>query len=141
MHRNAQGGFGTIAAIMILVALAALGAFIVTLSTTQNVGSVLDVRGAEAYAAAASGTEWGAYQAVKAGACPVGTTTLNTTVNGMTVTVVGTLVASGDTVEAGLGQLCSITSTACNYPGATGCPNVSSRPDYVERSFTILTER
>jgi MSHA biogenesis protein MshP len=60
-----QQGFSIVSAIFLVVILAALGAFMVSLSTTQHVASSLDVRGARAYQAARAGIEWGAWQALK----------------------------------------------------------------------------
>jgi len=62
MKQPGQNGFSIIAAIFILVVLAALGAFMVTISTTQQVGSALDIQGSRAYQAARSGIEWGLYK-------------------------------------------------------------------------------
>ncbi|MCX7175579.1 MAG: hypothetical protein NT159_16960 [Proteobacteria bacterium] len=62
MKHLRQHGFSIVTAIFILVVLAALGAFIVTVSTNQAVGSALDVQGSRAYQAARSGIEWGVYQ-------------------------------------------------------------------------------
>jgi len=55
-------GFAIVSAIFILVVLAALGAFIVNISTSQQIGSALDVQGVRAYQAARAGIEWGLYQ-------------------------------------------------------------------------------
>ncbi|TCS39078.1 Tfp pilus assembly protein PilX [Paucimonas lemoignei] len=60
--RMAERGFTLVSAIFLLVVLAALGAAIVTVSTTQHTASALDVLGAQAYQAARAGTEWGLYQ-------------------------------------------------------------------------------
>ena len=57
-----QRGFSIVAAIFILVVLAALGAFMVTISTNQAIGSALDIQGSRAYQAARSGIEWGVYK-------------------------------------------------------------------------------
>ena len=54
-------GFALVSAIFILVVLAALGAFIVSISTSQQIGSALDVQGVRAYQAARAGIEWGLY--------------------------------------------------------------------------------
>lgn len=59
---SAQTGFTLVSAIFILVVLAALGAAIVTVFTGQQMGSALDVQGAQAYQAARAGIEWGVYQ-------------------------------------------------------------------------------
>lgn len=70
-----QRGFSLVSAIFLLVVIAALGTFAVTLSTTQQQGAALDVLGARAYQAARAGIEWGAYQVISNPAainCPVG---------------------------------------------------------------------
>jgi MSHA biogenesis protein MshP len=63
-----QRGFSLISAIFLLVVIAALGTFAVTLSTTQQQDITLDVLGARAYQAARAGIELGAYQAIIGGA-------------------------------------------------------------------------
>lgn len=57
-------GFSLVSAIFLVVVIAALGVFAVTLSTTQQQSSALDVLGARAYQAARAGVEWGAYQVI-----------------------------------------------------------------------------
>lgn len=54
-----QRGFSLVTAIFLLVILAMLGAFMVTLSTTQNVTSAQDYQGSQAFRAARAGIEWG----------------------------------------------------------------------------------
>jgi len=61
-------GFAILSAIFILVVLAALGAFILNVSTNQQIGSALDVQGVRAYQAARAGIEWGLYQVESTGA-------------------------------------------------------------------------
>jgi MSHA biogenesis protein MshP len=56
-----QSGFSLISAIFLLVVIAALGTFAVTLSTSQNQSQTLDVLGARGYQAALAGVEWAAY--------------------------------------------------------------------------------
>lgn len=60
--RSARG-FSLPTAIFLLVILALLGAFMVSLSTTQNITSAQDVQGSRAYRAARSGIEWALYSA------------------------------------------------------------------------------
>jgi len=57
-----QSGFLLVTAIFLLVVLAALGAFILTISGTQQTSSALDVQGARAYQAARAGIDWASYQ-------------------------------------------------------------------------------
>ena len=71
VRRSSQRGFALVSAIFILVILAALGGFIVTVSTTQNASQGLDIQGSRAYQAARAGVEWGTYQVLRnAGSCP-----------------------------------------------------------------------
>jgi MSHA biogenesis protein MshP len=147
MNRLRQRGFTLVSAIFILVVLAALAAFIVVISTTQQIGSVLDVQGARAYQAARAGIEWGTYQIWSRN--PTRNTNVNcdgstnasvttsftfpasaTTLSGFTVTVtcvMTTDAASGPT-------LFTVDAIACNLPGAAGsCPGNVGSAGYVER--------
>jgi MSHA biogenesis protein MshP len=60
--RIGQRGFALVSAIFLLVILAALGAFMVTMSAVQHTTSAQDVLGSRAYQAARTGIEWGVYQ-------------------------------------------------------------------------------
>lgn len=151
LHR--QRGFGYIAAIFILVMLAGLGAAITSVSTTQQLGSALDVQGARAYQAARSGIQWGVLKALKTTICNSGTVTTPVTndigpLDGMAVTVQCVNIfppnATNDTVEAGLGTIYRITATACNMPKTTGdCPGDDTgraNVNYVERRIEAVAE-
>lgn len=124
-------GFSLISAIFLLVVIAALGTFAVTLSTTQQQSAALDVLGSRAYQAARTGIEWGAYQVLRNGSC-VATQTLvalPNTLSGFNVTVTcnPTLPAYD---EAGTPvNTFQLTSTALQ--GAQPSPN------YVERQMTV----
>mgnify|MGYP001618190468 CR=1 FL=1 len=149
--RKRQRGFGIAAAIFILLVLAVLGAFIVTVSTTQHAGAALDVQGTQTYRAARSGIEWGVYHALK----PV-TSCSNSTdigaVSGMQVTVECNQVLVGgvppDEVKpdgTNTVNLYTITATACNLPNASSpnCPGTNniSNPNYVERRIRVMVEK
>lgn len=58
---SSQSGFSLITAIFLLVVIAALGTFAVTLSTTQNQGQAMDMMAARGYQAALAGVEWAAF--------------------------------------------------------------------------------
>lgn len=60
--RERVRGFSLVSAIFLLVVIAALGTFAVTLSTTQHQSAAMDVMGSRAYQAARAGIEWAAYQ-------------------------------------------------------------------------------
>jgi MSHA biogenesis protein MshP len=57
-----ESGFVLPTAIFLLVILAALATYMVTLSRTSHLGSVLDIQGGRAYQAARAGIEWAAWQ-------------------------------------------------------------------------------
>ena len=65
MCRKPQTGFTLAAAIFLVVVLAALGAFAVTVSGLNQGSSALDLQGSRAYQAARAGIEWGAYQVLQ----------------------------------------------------------------------------
>jgi MSHA biogenesis protein MshP len=133
-----------VTAIFILVVLAALGAFIATVSSNQQVGAALDVQGAQAYQAARAGVEWGLYQVIKGTPCAAGGTEVSVieapSLAGMTVTVNCTQIGAD---EAGLGALFNVTAWACNTPGASPprCPGNIGALGYVERKITALAEK
>ncbi len=139
LERKRQKGFALVSAIFILVALAALGGFIATVSSTQHIGSALDLDGARAYQAARAGTEWGVAGAINASACAP--TTSIGTVNGMAVTVLCTTLATGNVIETGLGSIYQVTAIACNQPVAGVCPGAVGGANYVERRLTVVSER
>ncbi len=131
---HTERGFALPTAIFLLVVLAALGAYMVTLSRTSHLSSALDVHSARAYQAARAGIEWAAWQvAVPPGPatpCPVSpsTLTLGATLAAFEVSVECTRSDATDGSEAV--HVYRITSTAT--AGATG------EPDYVERRIEAV---
>jgi MSHA biogenesis protein MshP len=65
---GAQSGFALPTAIFLLVVLAALAAWMVTLSRTTAADAALDLQGTRAYFAARAGIEWGAWQVLRSAA-------------------------------------------------------------------------
>ena len=153
--RKRAAGFSLVAAIFLLTILAALGAFIVTVSTTQGLGSALDVQGARAYQAARAGIEWGVYQVQSTPAynfghandplptdpnlrsCSTASASFAfptaPTLAAFTVTVVCTAhpdASGGPTVY-------DIHATACSQPAAGACPNAAPAANYVERQMQV----
>lgn len=133
-NRSASNGFSLISAIFLLVVIAALGTFAVTLSTTQHTSSAQDVMGARAYQAARSGIEWGAYQLLRtAGGCAAATQnlpagTLAGTLSGFSVNVV---CATSAHTEAGTPvTMYQLTSTAQQ--------GIAGTPSYVEREIRVV---
>lgn len=128
-------GFAILSAIFILVVLAVLGAFILSISSQQQIGSALDVQGVRAYQAARAGIEWGLHQQLRSGSCAANTSfsPAAATLAGFTVTV--TCVATPDPGGFGGPTLHAITSTACN--DAT-CPNTTNPGNlYIERRLSV----
>lgn len=132
------GGFAIVSAIFLLVVLTALGAFMVTFSTTQHATSAQDVIGTRAVQAARAGIEWGSYQvltpvaAPATTACTINPLTLAGNLAGFTVIVACT--ASGPFMENGNPiTIYNITSTAS--AGAIGTST------FVERQFQATVSR
>ena len=133
--RQRQRGFSLIAAIFIVVVLAVLGAFMVTLNVLQHATSAAALQGARAFQAAQSGIEWGVYQALHGAACsaaPAQTTSGPFALNG-----------------AGLSDFqVTVTCTYTQYQeqstnynvytiSATATYGTFGNPDFVSRSLVI----
>lgn len=129
-------GFASVSAIFILVVLAALGAFIVNISTSQQIGSAIDVQGVRAYQAARAGIEWGLFRQLQATSC-VGATSFAPaapTLTGFTVTVSCTATPDG----SGGPTSYVVRATACSEPNAGACPNTVNPGNlYVERRLEV----
>jgi len=144
-------GFAIVSAIFILVVLAALGAFVLNVATSQQAGSALDVQGVRAYQAARAGLEWGLYRVQSTAAYNFGYTSTdpNTracpaspssfvpaapTLAGFTVTVTCTATADG----SGGPTIFTVVATACNQPTAGACPNTANPTSaYAERRVSV----
>lgn len=61
VNRKPQTGFSLISAVFLLVVIAMLGTFAVTMSTTQHQSQTMDIMGARGYQAALAGVEWAAF--------------------------------------------------------------------------------
>ena len=151
-RRPPRKGFAILSAIFVLVVLAALGAYVVTISSAQHMGSALDIEGSRALQAARSGMDWGIARVVNAptafgaGSCQPGPVSVNlntvssadfTAFSGYTVSVT----CEGTFFLDGASRLYSyaLTATACNQPNAAGvCPNTAPPGNnYLERRLTV----
>ncbi|HKA42275.1 MAG TPA: hypothetical protein VKF40_09825, partial [Burkholderiales bacterium] len=143
--RSLQRGFSIVTAIFLVVVLAFLGAFIVSVTGMQLSSHQLDVLGARAYQAARAGIEWGAFQVLDPNntigsaalpTCPASNpknlSGLASSLSPFTVTVTCTPTTTTEgTRNVGVYRL---TANACNQPvGGTTCPNGSPGAGYVER--------
>jgi MSHA biogenesis protein MshP len=147
-----QCGFGAIAAIVILVILAVLGAAIVSIGTTQQITSAQDVTSARAWQAARAGNEWGLSQALNARDWAGPGTTCDTATRTVTLNLVAAtgfnatvtcnswLYNEGETTPgtARTVRVFRITAVAC--PSAA-CPDITAAvagAGYVERTRVVL---
>lgn len=137
-----QCGFSLISAIFLLVVIAALGAFAVSLSTTQQQSAALDVLGIRAYHASRAGIEWGAYQ-VLPNSLVAGGFAAKCQAPGGTSAVLATLPNTLANFQVQVG----CTGTAVSEAGATltmyqltstaTTPGAASTPNYVERQISV----
>jgi MSHA biogenesis protein MshP len=144
------GGFGAIAAIMVLVILAALAAALVSIGTAQQSTAALDLMSARAWQAARAGNEWGLFRALSTTTpgdawktCSGASATLDLTADTgfyATVSCDSWLYNEGETVPGAVKALrvFRIQSVAC--PVAAGCTgvNAASGAFYVERVRTVI---
>ncbi len=137
-HAARQQGFAAIAAVFLVVGLAALGAFMVTFSNTQQLTSAQDVQGTRAYWAARAGLEWGV-GAVSAVANPASlsasTCTTSTPINTDGFSVVVTCSVTVFAEAGGNPYLVQMRSVAASQGSSVG--SVA----YVERSLSASIER
>ena len=106
--RRSAGGFAMLTAILLLVVLAALAAFMITLSATHETAPRQSLLGTRVYYGAKAGLDWGIQQAIAAGSCAASTpiALAGTGLAGVTATVTCT-----STAHAG-GTVYRITSMA-----------------------------
>lgn len=133
-----QSGFALPSAIFLLVILAALGAFILSVSTSQHMGAALDVQGARAYQAARTGIQWGLYQSARNSTCASITLSFAGTSLAEFTTSVSCVPYSANEAGATV-NVDQITATACNQ--GPPCPSASPGANYVERQLTVTIER
>lgn len=146
-ERRGQRGFSIVTAVFLIVVLALLGAFIVSVTGLQQSSLQLDIQGVRAYQAARAGIEWGAYQvldpnntipAAGLASCPgtANLTGLGGSLSPFTVTVT---CAQTDATEGNRNlRVYSVVATACNQPdaGPGTCPNTGApAPGYVDRQI------
>lgn len=124
-----QRGFSLVAAIFILVIVALLGAFMVTMSVIERSTSSYAVRGARAYQTALSGVEWGIRRAIATSACPATTTiAMNAPgLNGFSVTVQCTANSHMEPQSNGTNPFRVYVITATASAGTFGTPEYFSR--------------
>ena len=155
--RAVQGGFGIVTAIFLVVILAAIGVFIISVSTLQQSAQTLDTQGNRAYQAARAGVEWGAHRVLdpnntlNAGSClPLnwpatcgGSTDIASLAGTLSTFTVTVTCAETPTTEGNREiRVYQLVATACNQPSAGSCPNLGTpAAGYVERRITATLSK
>lgn len=126
-------GFALILALFLIVSLAVIGAYLLTVSNVQVESGIVDEQGARAYQAARAGLEWGAYQVLINNSCTASPGTPIPLAGGFRADVICTAV--GPETEGGASITSyTIVSTGCN---AASCPAGAGSPGYVERQLQL----
>lgn len=130
-------GFALMMAIFVLVTLAAIGTYLLTISTGQLEAAIQDEQGARAYQAARSGIDWGAYQQLRNASCLAPIQSLVFTQPGLAgfraeVTCVLLVTETEGTTPVNVFR---ITATGCNR-NPCGAANVDAT--YVERQLELI---
>jgi MSHA biogenesis protein MshP len=143
VHRARRAcGAGLVTAIFLLVVLAGLGVAIVTVFTSQQASSNLDVQGTKAYQAARAGIEWGLFQQLRNGSCGGGSFALpaDSTLSGFTVSVQCEAIKGPATADGDEDMLTRwrITAVACNQPVNGRCTGSAiNNSEYVQRKLEV----
>jgi len=135
--KKSSCGFTLLSAIFLLVVIAALGLFAVTISNTQQQNSVMDVLGSRAYQAAKAGLEWGSYQISKGGvtscaAFPQPTLPAGTQLSAFTVSVACSVTTYTEGINTFSVYQLTSTATTGGAIGSTG---------YVERQLQAVIKQ
>lgn len=130
IRRQNQRGFALVMAIFVVVVLAMLGIFMVTIGSVSRSTATAAVQGARAYFAARSGIEWGIFQAMPPTNSCAASSTITLTkpgLNGFNVNVqcVQTPPATQHKEYGTTYSVYVITATATS--GAFGAPGYVSR--------------
>jgi MSHA biogenesis protein MshP len=151
-------GFALMMAIFIIVTLAAIGVYLLTISTGQLEAATQDEQGARAYQAAHAGVDWGAFQLL----CNPSNPNCNRPASAFFSACTGAGSSSKTlTLAQGLSGFCAqvdcskvgseseggvtidvyrITATGFNLPTA-GCGAGTVGPTYVERQLQLTLTR
>jgi MSHA biogenesis protein MshP len=130
-------GFALVLALFLIVSLAAIGTYMLSVSNVQVASGVMDEQGARAYQAARAGLDWGAYKVLRDATCP-GATTIPLPVNLAGFYAEVTCSSFGAETEGGASVTTyRIVSTGCN---ATPCSS-GAGATYVERQLQLTVGR
>lgn len=121
-----QRGFSLIAAVFLIVVLAGLVAFMLSMAGVQHQTATLVLQQAQAQAAARAGIDWAAVQALPGGICPPTGANPDLTVNGYAVDV-----TCAATAHMELGTVIQVFVVS-----ATASSGVYGNPSFVRRTIT-----
>ena len=140
-----SAGFMLMMAIFMIVTMAAIAIYLLTISTAQVHATTQDEQGTKAYQAARAGIEWGAYRLLHDNSCPVGAQNIVFTaalVN-FRAEVTCTLVGTETDGTANL-NMYLLAVTACNNGNSACTPRnlgTPAGPQYVERQLQLSVYR
>jgi len=140
MHSPRVRGFALMMAVFMIVTLAAIAVYLLTISTGQLEAATQDEQGARASQAARSGIDWGAYQLLRnTGNCPAfqRLTFAQPGLLGFHAEVVCAIEAA-ETEGAVSVDAHRITVTGCNR---NPCGTANTDPTYVERQLMLVVTR
>ena len=159
IRRRLQRGLSVVTAVFLLVVLAMLGAFMVSVASVQQSSLVIDLNGVRAYQAARAGIEWGLFNVLDPNntlnpatcspvvlpSCPAASTNLTGLAGSLspfTVTVTCSATINAPTTEGNrsVGAY-QVVATACNQPSAGACPNANPSSGYVERQLQATVSK
>ena len=132
-------GFALMLAIFLIVTIAAIALYLITVSTGQSQAVTQDEQGSRAYQAARTGIEWGAYQVLIKSTCPASTTLplAQTGLPGVTFYAVVTCSTVGSETEAGTPlSVFQLTSKGCNQSPCAALGS-DAGATYVERELSL----
>lgn len=122
---TAERGLALMAAIFLLVVLAGLTLFMLSLSGTQHFTSMWAAQGARAHYAAQTGLEWGAWQALNGGGC--NNPSLPVDAGGPTAFTVAVSCSSSNFTELGVTRTVWEIDVTASTGGSIGSPGYVQR--------------
>jgi MSHA biogenesis protein MshP len=144
-HRRSRStrGFLVIAAVFLIVVLAGLVAYLMSVSTTSQAASAADFNSARAYQASRAGLEVAAFQVLRSSTC---TASQNIAFTGNLSGYTATVTCTSKTVSEGGVTVTaySLVSNGCNETVGGACPNsttvvvsTTTSPFYAERELSL----
>ncbi|MDP1718340.1 MAG: agglutinin biogenesis protein MshP [Burkholderiales bacterium] len=139
-------------AIFLIVILAMLGVFVISVTGLQSSSQILDMQGVRAYQAARAGIEWGAFQVLDPNndqpgiggtanlpICPASPTNLPVLAESLSVFTVTVTCTPASASEGNRDiRVYEVIATACNQ---SPCPNPTPAAGYVERRMTAVLSK